>query len=132
MKAKLSKNPPRDRRMRDAREVEARLLGFFLELEKLPGGHAYSGGPHPVVVQMDYEARVQKLVHASEGKVVLTDVNGHYEVNGLPVGRYYLSATMGWYKWLVTVQIAPGAQRVHLSNANSGSLRFLTKNAPDS
>jgi hypothetical protein len=75
------------------------------------------------------DKRVRDLVLASGAKAVLADVNGHYEVNGLPVGRYYLSAAMGTeYNWLVPVQIVPGAQKVHLSNANSGSLRFLTKN----
>ncbi len=76
--------------------------------------------------------RVQKLVPPSELRVFLADANGHYEVNGLPVGRYYLSAALRSEGiWLVPVQIKPGAQKVHLSDANSGEWRFLTKNAPD-
>jgi hypothetical protein len=79
------------------------------------------------------DKRLRDLVLASGAKAVLADVNGHYEANGLPVGRYYLCAAMGKeYNWLVPVQIVPGAQKVHLSNANSGSLRFLKKGAADS
>jgi hypothetical protein len=87
---------------------------------------------HDVELGKLINARVHEFVGTSEAKTFLADVNGHYEVNGLPVGRYYLSAMMGAdYIWLVPVQITPGTQKVHLSNANSGSLRFLTKDAPN-
>lgn len=96
------------------------------------------GGGKCPLFRIDRDAELDKLVHAhvyklgreTKGEVLLADVNGRYEVNGLPVGRHYLSATMGsGNTWLIPVQIGPGPQKVHLSNSNKGSLRFLTKEA---
>jgi hypothetical protein len=74
-----------------------------------------------------HEKRLQELVRTSEARAVLADINGRYEVSHLPAGPYYLSASIGSrYAWLVPVQIVPGGQKVHLSNANAGWLVHLT------
>jgi len=69
-----------------------------------------------------------KLVDGATAKA-RTDVNGHYEMKGIPPGKYYVIATHKVFdnelSWLVPVEVHGGAQKVDLSNSNSISGPWL-------
>jgi hypothetical protein len=119
-----------ERRLKEAEEVEGELV-TRMKVRKRLGLPANSIPSRDALLDVKerHEKRTQELVRASEARVVLADINGGYEVRGLPAGPYYVSATIGWYAWLVPVQIVPGGQKVHLSNANAGWLVHLSNAA---
>jgi TolA-binding protein len=60
----------------------------------------------------------------AEGK---TDVDGKYTISNLPVGRYYLYASMGdtspYMDWLIPVQAVGGSIKIDLYNDNAATLK---------
>jgi len=71
-----------------------------------------------------YQAQALKMIQSSQPKVSRTDVNGHFELNEVRPGDYFLFAHFKVLDvdsyWMLPVRIRPGAQVLDLSSRNAG------------
>jgi hypothetical protein len=56
-----------------------------------------------------------------------TNVDGKYQITGIPVGKYYVYSFFGtasvWVEWLVPIDVKDGEANVDLDNSNAATLR---------
>jgi hypothetical protein len=75
-------------------------------------------------VRARYLALAQKMVADAQPRIARTDVNGHYQFQGVPAGRYYVFAERRVFdndlRWKVVAEVKAGANRIDLSNSNAG------------
>jgi hypothetical protein len=75
-------------------------------------------------VRARYLALAQKMVADAQPRIARSDVNGHYQFQGVPAGRYYVFAERRVFdndlRWKVVAEVKAGANRIDLSNSNAG------------
>lgn len=74
--------------------------------------------------EQDYKSRVAVIIAQMATNTVKTDVNGHFEIGDLPVGRHFLFARHRVFDndlyWFVPVEVKNGSTKIDLSGSNEG------------
>jgi hypothetical protein len=77
---------------------------------------------HAAAVKSEWLDRIAEIVQKAAVKATRTDVNGRYELNGVPRGKYHVVASHrvldSNFVWVVPVDVR-GAQVLDLSNSNA-------------